>query len=48
MECAPRGGGNRLAECLEYATGVKLVQNAVRAALGMPNVGIEQRPCNGY
>ncbi len=48
MECAPRGGGNRLAECLEYATGVKLVQNAVRVALGMPNVGIEQRPCNGY
>ena len=43
MECSPRGGGNRLAECLEYATGVKLVENAVRAALGMPTVGVEQK-----
>ena len=47
MECSPRGGGNRLAECLEYATGVKLVENAVRAALGMPTAGMEQRPYNG-
>ena len=36
MECAPRGGGNRLAECMETATGVPLVENAVRAALGLP------------
>ena len=48
MECAPRGGGNRLAECLEYATGVKLVENSVRAALGMETVGVEQRPYNGW
>lgn len=41
------GGGNRLAECLEYATGVKLVENAVRAALGMPTAGVEQRPYDG-
>ncbi len=47
MECSPRGGGNRLAECLEYATGVKLVENAVRAALGMPAAGVEQRPYDG-
>ena len=47
MECAPRGGGNRLAECLEYATGVKLVENSVRAALGMEILGVEQRPYNG-
>ncbi len=47
MECSPRGGGNRLAECLEYATGVKLVENAVRAALGMQTVGVEQKPYNG-
>ena len=47
MECSPRGGGNRLAECLEYATGVKLVENAVRAALGMPVVGVEQKPYDG-
>lgn len=47
MECSPRGGGNRLAECLEYATGVKLVENTVRAALGMPIVDVEQRPYDG-
>ncbi len=48
MECSPRGGGNRLAECLEYATSVKLVENAVRAALGIPTAGVEQKPYNGY
>lgn len=48
MECSPRGGGNRLAECLEYATGVRLVENTVRAAIGMSVEGIEQRPYNGY
>ncbi len=47
MECSPRGGGNRLAECLEYATGVKLVENAVRAAMGMPVIGVEQKPYDG-
>lgn len=47
MECSPRGGGNRLAECLERATGVKLVENVVRAALGMPTEGVEQRPYDG-
>ena len=48
MECSPRGGGNRLAECLEYATGIKLVENAVRAAVDLPIVGVEQRPFDGY
>ena len=48
MECSPRGGGNRLAECLEYATGVKLVENSVRAALGMPIVGVVQKMYDGY
>ena len=47
MECSPRGGGNRLAECLEYATGVKPVENAVRAAMGMPVTEVEQKPYNG-
>lgn len=47
MECSPRGGGNRLAECLEYATGVKLVEGAVRAAVGLPVTGIKQKPYNG-
>ncbi len=48
MECSPRGGGNRLSECLEFATGVKLIENAVRAAVGMPIDGIEQKSYNGH
>lgn len=48
MECSPRGGGNRLAECLEYATGVKLVENAVRAAVDLPIIGIAQHPYDGW
>ena len=47
MELSPRGGGNRLAECLRYATGVDLITNAVRAAVGMPVEGVEQKPYNG-
>ena len=47
MELSPRGGGNRLAECLHFATGVDLVTNAVRAAMGMEIVDVEQKPYNG-
>ena len=47
MECSPRGGGNRLAEMLRYATGVDLISNTVRAAIGEPVVGIEQKPYDG-
>lgn len=47
MECSPRGGGNRLAEMLRYATGVDLIKNAVRAAIGEPVEGVEQKPYNG-
>lgn len=36
MELSPRGGGNRLSEVLHMASGVDLIQNAVRAAMGMP------------
>lgn len=48
MECSPRGGGNRLAEVLEFATGVNLIGNVVRAAVGMPLVEIEQKPYKGH
>ena len=48
MEVSPRGGGNRLAECLRYATGVDLITNAVRAAIGEPVVNVEQKPYDGY
>lgn len=47
MECSPRGGGNRLAEMLRYATDVDLITNAVRAAIGEPCESIEQRPYDG-
>ncbi len=47
MEVSPRGGGNRLSEMLRYATGVDLITNAVRAAVGLPTEGVEQKPYNG-
>lgn len=47
MEVSPRGGGNRLAEMLRYATGVDLITNAVRAAVGEEIVGVEQKPYDG-
>ena len=48
MEVSPRGGGNRLAEMVRYATGVDLITNAVRAAVGEEIVGVEQKPYNGH
>lgn len=36
MEVSPRGGGNRLAEMLKYATNQDLIENAVKAAIGQP------------
>lgn len=48
MECSPRGGGNRLSEMLRYATGVDLIANSVRAAVGMPVAGILQKNCDEY
>ena len=47
MEVSPRGGGNRLAEMLHYATGVDLITNAVRAAVGDEVVDVEQKPYSG-
>lgn len=48
MEVSPRGGGNRLAEMLRFATGVDLIANAVRAAVGDEVVAMEQKPYNGH
>lgn len=48
MEVSPRGGGNRLSEMLRFATGVDLITNAVRAAVGDKVINIEQKPYNGY
>lgn len=41
MEVSPRGGGNRLAEMLKYATSIDLVKASVQAALGL---GIDAFP----
>lgn len=46
MELSPRGGGNRLAEMLKYATGVDLIKCAVLAAIG-ELVEVEQKLYNG-
>ena len=48
MEVSPRGGGNRLSEMLRYVTGVDLITNAVRAAVGDSVLDIEQKPYNGH
>ena len=48
MEVSPRGGGNRLAECLRYATGVDLIEAVVRDAVGLPLNDVEQKPCRGH
>ncbi len=47
MELSPRGGGNRLSECLEMATGVKLIENMIRAAIGMDIIDIDEKPYQG-
>jgi hypothetical protein len=44
MEVSPRGGGNRLAEMLRYASGTDLVTNAVRAAVGDKIIGVTGDP----
>lgn len=48
MEVSPRGGGNRLAEMLKYASRTPLIEYAVRAALGMPVTGLEMPRYYGH
>lgn len=36
MEVSPRGGGNRLAEMVDIAADANLIENSVRAAVGLP------------
>ena len=48
MELSPRGGGNRLSECIRYATGVDLISNMVKYAIGLPVDEVEQKGYNGY
>lgn len=48
MEISPRGGGNRLAEVVRYATGVDMITDAIRGALGMPIEKVESWSYNGH
>ena len=48
MEVSPRGGGNRLAECLRYAAGVDLIEAVVRDAVGLPLNDVSQKPYRGH
>lgn len=48
MEVSPRGGGNRLSECLRYATGVNMITNMVKYSVGLPVDEITQKSYNGY
>lgn len=48
MEVSPRGGGNRLSEMLRFATGVDLITNSVRAAVGEDVIEMEQKPYKGH
>lgn len=47
MEVAPRGGGNRLSEVLNLATGINLIEGAVRAAIGLSVENIRQEFVRG-
>lgn len=42
MEVSPRGGGNRLSEVINMATGMDLIGNAVRAAVNLPIENLHQ------
>lgn len=48
MELSPRGGGNRLSEILRFATGVDLITNAVRAAIGDEIISIKPKTYDKY
>lgn len=48
MELTPRGGGNRLAEMLRYATGVDMITAVTRALVGDSIEEIKQKPYNGH
>ena len=48
MELTPRGGGNRLCEMLNYATGVDMITAMTRYIVGdsVPDIG--QKPYKGH
>lgn len=48
MEVTPRGGGNRLAEMLRYATGVDMITAYTRYSVGDKYEDIQQKRYNGH
>ena len=48
MEVTPRGGGNRLAEMLRYATSVDMITAYTRYSVGDDYEDIQQKPYNGH
>ncbi len=48
MEVSPRGGGCKIAELQRFAFGVDLIENEVRAAVGMPLADVRQTECDGH
>jgi biotin carboxylase len=47
MEVSPRGGGNRLAEMVKYATGEDMIMASVKAAVGDTSYNLRQAVYNG-
>lgn len=47
MEVSPRGGGNRLAEMVRYATGIDMITAAVKAAVGEEPDALVQKDYDG-
>lgn len=48
MEVSPRGGGNRLAEMIRYASGVDMIKASVQAAVGLPIDEVKQPEYCGF
>ena len=48
MEVSPRGGGCKIAELQRLAFGIDLIENEVRAAVGMPLIDAHQTECDGH
>ena len=48
MEVSPRAGGNRLAEILNYAADVDIIDAEVCASVGMPLPDVHEPNYNGY
>lgn len=48
MEVSPRGGGNRLAEMLNYAADVNINEAETRKAMGLPVSGIHEPNYKGH